>query len=158
MVMAINLPIARYLATLLLGLSLGTSPGWTADNERDHYPYLTVLTLAGDGSWGTATDSDTGRAIAAAIRDCKAMSPRRVNSCGARFITIFRGWSLAVLCGDEPILAAASQRSEAERMTVAREAELRLVYHRDMPPCVRIATVGPDGAVVAPQREAAGRR
>ena len=158
MAMAIDLPIARRVAALLLGLSLGASPGWAADDERDHYPYLTVLTLARDGAWGTATDSDVGRAIAAAIRDCKAMSSRRINSCGARFTTVFRGWSLAVLCGDEPIVAAASQRSEAERMTVAREAELRLVYRRDMPPCMRVATVGPDGAVVVPSREAAGRR
>jgi hypothetical protein len=157
MAMTINLPVARWLAALLLGLSLGTSPGWTADNERDDYPYRTVLTLAPDGSWGTATDSDTGRAIAAAIRDCKAMS-RRVNSCGAKFTTVFKGWSLAVLCGDETIIAAASQRAEAERMAVAREAELRLVYRRDMPPCVRVATVGPDGAVVEPYRQAAERR
>jgi hypothetical protein len=157
MAMTVKLPIAQYLIMLLLGSSLGISPGWTADDEPDDYPYRTVLTLARDGSWGTATDSDTGQAIAAAIRDCKAMS-RSVNSCGARLTTIFRGWSLAVLCGDEIILVAASQRSEAERMAVAREAELRLVYRRDMPFCVRIATVGPDGAVVAPQREAAGRR
>jgi hypothetical protein len=157
MAMTVKLPIARYLTMLLLGSSLGTSPGWTADDERDDYPYRTVLTLARDGSWGTATDSDTGQAIAAAIRDCKAMS-RPVNSCGAMFTTVFRGWSLAVLCGDETIVVAASQRSEAERMAVAREAELRLVYRRDMPPCARVATVGPDGAVVAPQREAAGRR
>jgi hypothetical protein len=157
MAMTINLPVARYLAALLLGLCLGTSPGWAADNERNDYPYRTVLTLARDGSWGTATDSDTARAIAAAIRDCKAMS-RRVTSCGAQFTTVFKGWSLAVLCGDETIIAAASQRAEAERMAIAREVELRLVYRRDMPPCVRVATVGPDGAVVAPYREAAERR
>lgn len=155
--MSINLPIARYLSALLLGLSLGASPGWTADDQRDDNPDLTVLTLAPDGSWGTATDRDTGQAIAAAIRNCKAMS-RRVNSCGAKLAAVFRGWSLAVLCGDETIVAAASQRSEAERMAVAREAELRLVYRRDMPPCVRVATVGPDGTVVEPQRETAGRR
>ncbi len=155
--MSINLPIARYLAALLLGLWLGASPGWTADAERDDNLDLTVLTLARDGSWGTATDSDTGQAIAAAIRNCKAMS-RRVNSCGAKLAAVFRGWSLAVLCGDETIVAAANQRSEAERMAVAREAELRLVYRRNMPPCVRVAIVGPDGAVVTPQRETAGRR
>jgi hypothetical protein len=157
MAMTINLPAARCLAALLLGLSLGTSPVWAADIERDDdYPYRTVLTLAPDGSWGTATDSDTGLAIAAAIHDCKAMS-RRVTSCGAKFTTVFKGWSLAVLCGDETIIAAARQRAEAERLVVAREAELRLVYRRDMPPCVRVATVGPDGAAVAPNRETAQR-
>jgi hypothetical protein len=157
MAMTVDLPVARYLAALMFGLCLGTSPGWTADDARDDYPYRTVLTLAPDGSWGTATDSDTASAIAAAIRDCKAMS-RRANSCGAKFTTVFKGWSLAVLCGDETIIAAASQRAEAERMAVAREAELRLIYRRDMPPCVRVATVGPDGAVLAPYRETAARR
>jgi hypothetical protein len=157
MAMTVNLPVARCLAALMFGLSLGTSPGWTADDERDDYPYRTVLTLAPDGSWGTATDDNTGWAIAAAIRDCKAMS-RRANSCGAKFTTVFKGWSLAVLCGDETIIVAASQRAEAERMAVAREAELRLVYRRDMPPCVRVATVGPDGAVVGPYRETVERR
>ena len=154
--MTINLPIARYTVALWLVLSLGTSPGWTAD-EGDDDPDLPVLTLARDGSGGTATDSNTGQAIAAAIRNCKAMS-RRVNSCGAKFTTVFRGWSLAVLCGDETILAAASQRGEAERMAVAREVELRLAYRRDMPPCIRVVTVDPNGAVVVPQRETAGRR
>jgi hypothetical protein len=157
MAMSIHPPVARYLTMALLGLSLGTSPGWTADDQWDDQPDRTVLTLARDGACGTATDNDTGQAIAAAIRDCKAMS-RPVNSCGARFVTVFRGWSLAVLCGDEIILAAAGRRSEAERMAAAREAELRLVYRREMPPCVRIATVGPDGAVVTPQREAAELR
>jgi hypothetical protein len=157
MAMTIDLAVARCLAAVLLGLSLGTSPGWTVDNERDDYPYRTVLTLAPDGSWGTATDSNTAWAIAGAIRDCKAMS-RRVTSCGAKFTTVFKGWSLAVLCGDETIIAAASQRAEAERKAIAREAELRLVYHRDMPPCVRVAIVGPDGVVVAPYRQAAERR
>jgi hypothetical protein len=157
MAMTIDLAGARCVVAVLLGLFLGTSPGWTADDERTDFPYPTVLTLAPDGSWGTATDDNTGRAIAAAIRDCKAMS-RRATSCGAKFTTVFKGWSLAVLCGDETIIAAASQRAEAERMAVAREIELRLVYRRDMPPCVRIATVGPDGAVVVPYRETADRR
>ncbi len=155
--MTIHPPVARCLAVLLFGCSLGASAGRAADDEQDGYPDRTVLTLAPDGSWGTATDSDTGRAIAAAIRDCKAMS-RRANSCGAKFTTVFRGWSLAVLCGNETIIAAARLQAEAERMAIAREAELRLVYRRDMPLCVRVATVGPDGAVVAPSREAAERR
>ena len=154
--MTIHPSVARCLATLLTGLSLAASPGWCADDAEDDYPYRTVLTLAPDGAWGTATDSDTGQAIAAAIRDCKAMS-RQANGCGAKFTTVFRGWSLAVLCGDETIIAAAHQRAEAERLALAREVELREVYRRDMPPCIRVVTVGPGGAVLVPQRQAAGR-
>src|SRR4051794_22790014 len=105
MAMTINLPVVRWLA-VLLGISLGASSGWAADDERNVYHDRTVLTLASDGSWGTATDSDTGFAIAAAIRNCRAMS-RQVNSCGAKFTTVFKGWSLGVLCGGETIIVAA---------------------------------------------------
>ena len=117
--------------------------------------YVTVLTLARDGAWGTATETSTGRAIAFAIRDCKAMS-RHALGCGAMFTTVRSGWSLAVLCGDETIIAAAARLADAERMAIKRETELREVHHRDMPPCVRAATVNPDGLVVTPQVQAAG--
>jgi len=118
---------------------------------------VTVLTLANDGAWGTATESSTGRAIALAIRDCKVMS-RRVLGCGAKFTTVRAGWSVAVLCGDETIITAAGQLADAERMAIDREIELRNVYRRNMPPCVRVATVNPNGSVVAPPVQAAKRR
>ena len=148
-----NIPFA-----LLAGLLLGTSPSH-ADNDRAVVlgEYVTVLTLARDGAWGTATETSAGRAIAFAIRDCKAMS-RRVLGCGASFTTVRTGWSVAVLCGEETIIAAATQLADAERMALKREIELREVYHRDMPPCVRVVTVNPNGVVVPPLLQASERR
>jgi hypothetical protein len=147
------------LPALLAGLLLTTTPpGHAADNGPIVLgDYVTVLTLSRDGSWGTATDTSVSRAIAFAIRDCKAMS-QRVLGCGAMFTTVRAGWSLALLCGDETIIAAATERAEAERIAIKREIELREVYHRDMPPCVRLATVNPDGIVIAPPVNTSVRR
>jgi hypothetical protein len=137
---------------LLAGLLLCVSPPGHAD-ERDGAVFgesVTVLTLARDGAWGTATDTSTSRAIAFAIRNCRAMS-RHLLGCGAMFTTVRSGWSIALLCGDESIIAAAGERAEAEQKAVRREVELREVYRRNMPPCVRIATIDPNGmAVPAP--------
>ena len=147
------------LPALVAGLLLGMTPFSHADKDGAIVlgEYVTVLTLASDGAWGTATESSTGRAIAFAIRDCKAMS-RRVLGCGAKFTTVRAGWSVAVLCGDETIIAAATQLADAERMAIKREIELRNVYRRNMPPCVRVATVNPNGVVVTPLVQASERR
>ncbi len=109
----------------------------------------TVLTLASDGAWGTASDFYIGRAITFAIGDCRAMSKRPIG-CGANFITTRGGWGVAMLCGHETIIAKGRQLADAERAVARREIELRQVYHRDMAPCVRAVTVDPDGAVVGP--------
>jgi hypothetical protein len=119
--------------------------------------YVTVLTLARDGAWGTATETSTSRAIAYATRDCKAMS-RRALGCGALFTTVRSGWSIAELCGDETIIAASARLADAERMAKEREYRLRHVYQRNMPPCTRVATVNPDGVVVAPPTQAVADR
>ena len=100
------------LPALLAGLLIGTTP---PGHAADHGPIVlgndvTVLTIARDGSWGTATDTFVNRAIALAIRDCKAMS-QRLLGCGASFTTVQSGWSLALLCGDETIIAAAKGNS-----------------------------------------------
>ena len=62
--------------------------------------FWTVLTMAPDGSWGTATDILTSRAIARAIGNCKAMSQEKIG-CGAYFTTIRAGWSLGITCGSQ---------------------------------------------------------
>ena len=147
------------LPALLAGLLIGTTP---PGHAYDHGPivlgdYVTMLTIARDGSWGTATDTFVNRAIALAIRDCKAMS-QRLLGCGASFTTVQSGWSLALLCGDETIIAAASELADAERVAINREIELREVYRRKMPPCVRVATVNPDGQVVPPPVQTSVRR
>ena len=143
---------------LALGLLLCMTPSGQAD-ERDGAVFgehVTVLTLAHDGAWGTATDTSVSRAIAFAIRNCQAMSRRQLG-CGAMYTTVRSGWSVALLCGDEPIIAAAAERAEAERRTLEREAELREVYRRAMSPCVRMVTVDPNGMVVTPPLYTSGR-
>jgi hypothetical protein len=150
-----NFPLV--LRAFLLAVLLGTVPGRAGGSEIESAERWTVLTLASDGSWGTATDAHIGRAIAFARRNCRLMSERS-NSCGAKFTSIRAGWSIAVRCGDEPIIAAASERDEAERIADQREVELRQVYRRDMPRCVRVVTVDPAGSIITPSVRAVGRR
>jgi hypothetical protein len=141
----------RVLVLLVLGALFGAAlPAYAFDDDRTAASdQWTVLTLASDGAWGTASNFYIGRAIAFAIADCRAMSKRTIG-CGAKFVTTRAGWSVAMLCGTETIIAAGKQLADAERAVADREIELRQVYHEDMPPCVRAVTVDPNGAVVTP--------
>src|SRR5262249_28165923 len=117
---------------------------------------VTVLTMARGGAWGTATETSTSRAIALAIRNCQTMS-RSLLGCGAMFTTVRSGWSVALLCGDEPVISGSTEGAEAERLVLERETELREVHRRDLPPCARIVTVDPNGVVVTPPLVTSGR-
>jgi hypothetical protein len=141
----------RFVSALLLAnaMLIAAPPARADDGAVMLGDYVTVLTLARDGAWGTATETSTSRAIAYAIRDCKAMSGRALG-CGALFTTVRSGWSIAELCGDETIIAAAARLADAEQIAKEREYRLRHVYQRNMPPCTRVATIDPDGRVVAP--------
>lgn len=110
---------------------------------------FTVLTMAPDGAWGTATDPRINRAIFLAIGNCKAMS-EMVLGCGAYMTTVRGGWSLGIRCGRENIIVADRNLAEAEQRARRREAELRERYVPDMPPCARVVTVDPNGIVVPP--------
>jgi hypothetical protein len=111
---------------------------------------FTVLTMAPDGAWGTATDPRINRAIFLAIQNCKAMSGAKIG-CGAYMTTVRGGWSLGIRCGGENIIVADRNLAEAEERARKREAELRERYVPDMPACARVATVDPNGAIVMPQ-------
>jgi hypothetical protein len=39
---------------------------------------------------------------------------------------------------------------EAEQAAIDRELELRRFYRPDLPPCVRLVSIDPSGAIVAP--------
>jgi hypothetical protein len=147
-------PALTVIAAFTLGAPLparaGDAPGGMFGEA------VTVLTMARGGAWGTATETSTSRAIALAIGNCRAMSQSPLG-CGAMFTTVRSGWSVALLCGDEPIIAAASERAEAERLALARETELREVHRRDLPPCARVVAVDPNGAVVAAPLVTSGR-
>jgi hypothetical protein len=138
-----------------LTVSLGTlgaaAAQWDAPYSIEQWAHdFTVLTMAPDGAWGTATDPRVNRAIAGASKNCKVMSGKEIG-CGAYQTTIRGGWSLAIRCGRQIILVADRNPAEAERRAVAREAELRERYDPDMLRCARVVTVDPNGvAIVAP--------
>lgn len=111
---------------------------------------LTVVTLARDGSWGVATAGSQGQAIAAAIRDCRAMAGAP-SDCGAQFATARGGWVIANLCGGHKIMATAETRDGAEQAALVREMDLKRLYVPDLPPCRRVLTVDPRGAVLPGQ-------
>ena len=122
-------------------------PG-AADSEwmLDH----TALTLAPDGRWGAATERYVNHAIAGAIANCKAKSGAQLG-CGAHLATIRAGWSLGMHCGDHIIVVAERALADAELMAQRREQHLRAHYAPDMPPCVRVVTVDPNGRIIAPK-------
>lgn len=76
--------------------------------------------------------------------------------CGAYSTTVRGGWSLGIRCGRENIITAERNLAEAERRASSREIELRELYVPDMPPCVRVVTVDPNGAIVVPPVEYSG--
>lgn len=114
---------------------------------------FTVLTMAPDGAWGTATDPQINRAIYHAIKNCKAMSTAELG-CGAYQTTVRGGWSLGIRCGRDNIIVADRDLAEAERRARWREADLRAFYVKNLPPCVRVVTVDPNGHVVVPKAPA----
>ena len=116
----------------------------------------TVVTMAPDGAWGSATELSVGQALARAIDNCKAMSGTKIG-CGAQSRAIQGGWVLATRCGSTNILVAERQLADAERAARERETDLREHYARDLPPCRRVLTVNPRGGVmVATSQDEAG--
>jgi hypothetical protein len=107
----------------------------------------TVVTIAPDGSWGSATELSVGQALARAIDNCKSMSGPKIG-CGAQSRAIQGGWILATRCGDRNIIVAERWLADAEQALRRRETELRQVYAPDMPPCRRVLTVNPRGGVM----------
>jgi hypothetical protein len=119
---------------------------WTLD--------VTVVAIAPDGTWGTATEPHTGPAIARAIDECRAKYTHAIG-CGYRSVIIRRGWSLLFRCGTENVLAAGRALSDAHQAALRQETALRAQVRPDLPSCVRTLTVDPEGrAVIADQAPA----
>ncbi len=123
--------LALTLGALVAAFAQSASQQPAAIEEWAHD--FTVLTLAPDGAWGTATDSRINRAIHLAIGNCKIMSGA-VLGCGAYLTTVRGGWSLGIRCGAENIIAADRNLVEAERRVHRREIALRARYVPGMPP------------------------
>ena len=119
-----------------------------ASQAEDHFEPLTALVVAPGGSWGVATEIDDNQAISKAIANCKKVHQEPIG-CGAQMVMVQAGWSLAVRCGSETIIAAEKSLAKAESMVAAREADLRANYVPDMPHCVRVLTVDPLGTTIA---------
>jgi len=110
--------------------------------------YVTVVTMAPDGSWGVATELTVGRAIVGAIRRCRAMT-RAELGCGSQYSAIRDGWIVAYRCGDTNIITAVRALADAVRAAHERESELRAFYVPNLPPCRQVLTVDPRGEVTA---------
>ncbi len=137
-------------------MGFGFLPAATIPVKALDLDEMTVVTMAGDGSWGVAAATLQGEAIAGAVRDCKA-GPSAPRDCGAQFVTTRGGWVVANLCGDHKIIVAAETREAAELAALTREIELRRRYVPHMPPCSRILTVNPRGAVLIDQAASIAR-
>jgi hypothetical protein len=135
-----NSSIKRILV-LLGGLAMGP----LGCNASDHD--WTVVTLARNGAWGVASDPAQPQAIAEATRRCRAMAGPS-NDCGAQFMAARAGWIVANLCGDHKLIATGSSRIDAEQEALNREISLQLFYVPHLPPCKRVVTVDPTGAIV----------
>jgi hypothetical protein len=136
-----------------LTLGLGTlhssfAQSTSAPMNDDWRKNVTVVAIAPDGTWGTATEPAIGGAIANAINHCKSKYQGKIG-CGYRSISVRAGWILGFRCGVQNIIAAEKTFADAERTALRREYDLRTQYVPDMPACVRTVTVDPTGAVVA---------
>ena len=156
-IMPLRTSVAIFAATISLGLwSEACSGGeWSANEQptanTDEYwqKDMTVVAIAPDGTWGVATDPITGRAIANTMAECKKKYQSKIG-CGSRIITIRGGWSIGMRCGNRSIFVAEATLAKAEQAAINRETELRQFYAPDMPPCVRVMSVDPNGYVIAP--------
>jgi hypothetical protein len=127
----------RYLFVILALLQTTASSCMAWDGD------WTVLTVARDGSWGVASSDLQSRAMAEAIRFCKAMAMSS-SDCGAQLKATRGGWAIANLCGDQAIIATGSTLREAEKEALNSEIGLQMFYIPDLQPCRRVVTANPD--------------
>jgi hypothetical protein len=153
--MLLRTSVSVFAATVSLGLWSEACAGgeWPAREfnvpptaSTDDY---TVVAIAPDGTWGVAIEPFINRAIANAIADCKNKYQSKIG-CGSQITSIRGGWSIGMRCGNRSIFVAEATMAKAEQAAINRETELRQFYAPDMPPCVRVMSVDPNGYVVAP--------
>jgi len=129
--------------------ALSPNTSLLAQTSVERTEHVTVLVMAPDGAWGTATELLSNQAHAKAIADCKSKH-RSEMGCGYRSTAIRAGWSIALRCGGKNILVAAKTSHAAEQAAIDSELRLRRDYAPGMPPCVRVVSVDPHGDIIAP--------
>ena len=143
------------LAGAALTVLLAAVPAVAVDLDE-----VTVVTLARDGAWGAATAAATGQAIAAAVRDCRAMAAPP-SDCGAQLAFSRASWIVANLCGDHKILTTGKTLVEAEQAALAWEADVKRLFVPNLAPCWRVLVVDTRGvahpAQVVPTRQVGAR-
>jgi hypothetical protein len=130
---------------LLAAASLLVSNNIRAAENEDWQKDWTIVTMARDGSWGTASHQLIARAIAAAIDNCKAMAAAKTD-CGAEFRAVRSGWVLGLLCGDQKILASGNRREDAEADAGLR-IDLKRAYIPGLPSCRTVLIVDSRGPI-----------
>lgn len=136
---------------LLLCHFAGAVPCMASDHE------WTVVTLTRTGSWGVASNNVQSQAIAEAIRRCRAMTGPS-DDCGAQLMAAKGGWIVANRCGDHTLIATGSSLIDAEQEALNREISLQLFYVSDLPPCKRVVTIDPSGAIAPPNHQHSAAR
>lgn len=126
---------ARTLSRCIGGLFVSTS----ASSEE-----WIALTIARDGSWGTASHVSQANAISSAITNCRMMAEHD-SDCGSLRTTVKGVWSLALLCGTYNVLATGETLADATLSIRRRVSQLRSSYDQHMPQCQHIVTVQPNG-------------
>jgi hypothetical protein len=96
--------------------------------------------------WGVGTHRHLAKAIAAAVRGCKAKAVSKSN-CGSELIATRGDWIVGVRCGDYNILASGIDLKAAEMSALYREIDLKEIYAPNLSPCRRVLTVDPMGGV-----------
>jgi hypothetical protein len=135
---AMSASIAQVALSETSPLLAQAEPEWAKD--------VTVLVIAPDGTWGATTASYFHEALATAIADCMRKYRHEIG-CGYRFTAIRAGWSLAIRCGWENVIVAAKTPEAAKQAAVDSEFRLRRDYRPDMPPCVQVVSVDPEGRI-----------
>jgi hypothetical protein len=136
-----------------LVVALASAGAGRAETQRQEWEHDWVaLTIAQNGTWGTATNGNLTRAMMQAIRACFAKSGRQGNDCGAEITTVRAAWSLAYACGDYTFVANGDSSADARIAAIERAAELRDLVGIDLPPCALVVAVGADGRAMPPER------
>jgi hypothetical protein len=140
--------VVALVCALPLGLAAFYSPVVPSDASEEHWRAdVTVVAIAPDGTWGTATDALTNRAVAKAIESCKEKYTSDIG-CGYRSTFARQGWSLVFRCGTENILVAEKELADAQWAAFRQERDLRARYVTNMPACERTLMVDPQGQII----------